>query len=124
MDFVSDVEFDHLGAFVYSPEEGTKAAKFPGKVSKRTAESRCAKIMELQQEISQERGEKFIGHELEILIEEIDAESGDIWGRSYRDSPEVDGLVCVEGASNVKAGNVLTARIYDAAGDDLFGDIS
>ena len=123
MDFVSDVEFDRLGAFVYSPEEGTKAANFPGRVSKRTAESRCARLMELQQEISQERGEMFIGRELEVIAEDIDAESGEIWGRSYRDAPEVDGLVCVAGAEGVRMGDVLTAGIYDVAGNDLFGEV-
>lgn len=123
MDFVSEVEFDRLGAFIYSPEEGTKAAEFPGKVSRKTAESRCNKLMELQSGISQERGELFTGRELDVMIEEIDSESGEIWGRSYRDAPEVDGLVCVEGALNVKAGDIVCAKIFDCAENDLFGKV-
>ena len=123
MDFVSEVEFDRLGAFIYSPEEGTKAAEFPGKVSRKTAESRCSRLMNLQAEISQARGELFIGKKLDVMIEEIDSESGEIWGRSYRDAPEVDGLVCVEGAENVKAGDIIRAEIYDCAENDLFGKV-
>lgn len=123
MDFVSEVEFDRLGAFIYSPEEGTKAAEFPGRVSRKTAESRCNRLMNLQAEISQARGELFIGRKLEVMIEEIDTENGEIWGRSYRDAPEVDGLVCVKGAENVKAGDIIRAEIYDCAENDLFGKV-
>lgn len=123
MDFVSEVEFDRLGAFIYSPEEGTKAAELPGRVSRKTAESRCNKLMHLQAEISQARGELFIGRELDVMIEEIDTESGEVWGRSYRDAPEVDGLVCVECAENVKAGDIVRAKIYDCAENDLFGKV-
>ena len=123
MDFVSEVEFDRLGAFVYSPEKGTEAAKFPGKVSNRIAISRCNKIMKLQYEISQERGELFTGRELDVLIEGIDAESGEFAGRSYRDAPEVDGLVFVSGTEGVKAGDIVRAKIYDCAENDLFGEV-
>ena len=123
IDFVSEVEFDRLGAFIYSPEEGTKAAEFPGRVSRKTAESRCNALMKLQAEISQSRGELFTGRELDVMIEEIDTESGEIWGRSYRDAPEVDGLVCVEGSVNVKEGDIVRAKIYDCAENDLFGEI-
>ena len=123
IDFVSEVEFDRLGAFIYSPEEGTKAAELPGRVSRKTAESRCNKLMHLQAEISQSRGELFIGRELDVMIEEIDTESGEVWGRSYRDAPEVDGLVCIEGAENVKAGDIVRAKIYDCAENDLFGKV-
>ena len=123
MDFVSEVEFDRLGAFIYSPEEGTKAAEFHGRVSRKTAESRYNRLIELQSGISQERGELFIGRELDVMIEEIDSESGEIWGRSYRDAPEVDGLVCVSGADGVRAGNIIRAEILDCAENDLFGKV-
>ncbi|MBR4195129.1 MAG: 30S ribosomal protein S12 methylthiotransferase RimO [Synergistaceae bacterium] len=123
MDFVSEIEFDRLGAFIYSPEEGTKAASFPGRVPKKTAESRYNRLMNLQAEISQERGELFIGQKLDVMIEEIDTESGEIWGRSYRDAPEVDGLVCAEGVRGVKAGDIIRAEIHDCADNDLFGKV-
>ena len=117
--------FDRLGAFIYSPEEGTKAAKFPGKVSRKTAEARCNKLMELSATISQERSELFIDQELEVLIEEIDAEENEAWGRSYRDAPEIDGLVCVSGidAKNLKRGEIIRAKIFDCAENDLFGEV-
>ncbi len=78
--------------------------------------------MNLQAEISQERGELFIGRELDIIAEEIDSETGEIWGRSYRDAPEVDGLVCVSGADGVKEGDIMRTRINDCALSDLFGE--
>ncbi len=121
MDFVSDIEFDRLGAFVYSPEEGTKAAAFKGKVSKKTAELRCSRIMELQSQIAQERGELFIGRELDVLIDENDY---DVCGRSYRDAPEVDGTVILTGnIGDIEPGDVVRAKIYDCEENDLFGEV-
>ena len=125
IDFVSEIEFDRLGAFIYSPEEGTKAAKFSGKVNRKTAEARCNRLMELQTEISQERSELFIDHELDVLIEDIDTEANEAWGRSYRDAPEVDGLVCVSGinAKKLKCGEIVKAKVFDCAENDLFGEV-
>ena len=123
VDFVSGIEFDRLGVFAYSTEEGTKAAEFFGRVPRSTAESRCNKLMKLQAEISQKRGELFIGKKLDVLVEEVDSESGEIWGRSYRDAPEVDGLVFVSGAEGVKAGDIIRAEIFDCAENDLFGEV-
>ena len=125
MDFVSDIEFDRLGVFAYSPEDGTKAARFSGRVSRKTAEARCSRLMNLQAEIAQSRSEMFIGREVDVLIEEIDSEAGEAWGRSYRDAPEVDGLVCVsgEGAARLKPGDLVRAKIYDCNENDLFGGL-
>ena len=122
MDFVSDVEFDRLGAFVYSSEEGTKAARFRGKVSRKTAESRCSQIMELQSEIAQERGELFIGRELDVLVDENEDE---VFGRSYRDAPEVDGIVTLTGnVEDLEPGSIVRAKIYDCAENYLFGEVT
>ena len=124
MDFVSDVEFDRLGVFVYSPEEGTKAATLTPKVSRKTAEARCSQLTSLQSEIAQERSELFINRELDVLVEEIDSESREVWGRSYRDAPEIDGLVCVSGSiDNVKPGDIVRAKINDCNENDLFGEV-
>ncbi|MBQ4470126.1 MAG: 30S ribosomal protein S12 methylthiotransferase RimO [Synergistaceae bacterium] len=125
-DFISEIEFDRLGCFVYSPEEGTKAAYYPDQVDIEIAEERCARLLALQSEISQSRGELFINRELDVLLEEPDSdpESKDIWGRSYRDAPEVDGLVCVSGLDRAKLGDVVKARIYDCVENDLFGEVS
>ncbi|MBR0279098.1 MAG: 30S ribosomal protein S12 methylthiotransferase RimO, partial [Synergistaceae bacterium] len=123
LDFVSDVEFDRLGAFVYSPEEGTRAATLSGKVPKKTAESRCNRLMRLQSEISQERGELFVGRELDVLIEEVDDEAGESWGRSFRDAPEVDGLVGINESKRIKAGEIKRVVIYDSDENDLFAEV-
>ena len=124
-DFISEIEFDRLGCFVYSPEEGTKAAYYPDQVDIEIAEERCARLLALQSEISQSRGELFINRELDVLLEEPDSdpESKDIWGRSYRDAPEVDGVVCVSGLDRAKPGDVVKARIYDCVENDLFGEV-
>ena len=120
MDFMSEVEFDRLGAFVYSPEEGTRAAEFPDQVALEVAEDRCNRVMELQAEIAQDRSGLFVGRELDVLVEELDPEAGEVWGRSFRDAPEVDGLVCVSG--NARLGDIVRAKIYDCNENDLFGE--
>ena len=124
MDFVSDVEFDRLGVFVYSPEDGTPAAKFRRRVSRKTAESRCTSLTDLQAEISHERSSLFIGRKVDVLIEEADSEAKEAWGRSYRDAPEVDGMVCVsgEGIDALKPGGMVKAEINDCSENDLFGE--
>ena len=122
LDFLEEAELDRAGAFIYSPEEGTPAADFPNTVPQDVSEERCARLMELQSGISQRRGELFIGRELDVLIEEADPEEDTAWGRSYRDAPEVDGLVCVSGVGGAKPGEVLRARAVDCEERDLFAE--
>lgn len=116
--FLEEMELDRVGAFVWSPEDGTPAASLPGRVPRDVAEERWARLMDVQSEISQERGELFIGHELDVLIEELD-DDGVAWGRSYRDAPEVDGMVCVDGAGGVAPGDIVRARVTESVGHDL-----
>lgn len=133
LDFLYEFELDRVGAFVYSPEEGTAAAKFADVIDKNIAEKRYSRLMELQAEISQKRGELFINKELEVLLEEINIDDNtgefEIWGRSYRDAPEVDGQVCVTGReakyiNNLNLGDKITAKINDCVEHDLFGTIN
>ena len=123
LEFLTEAEFDRVGAFVYSPEEGTRAASFPDPVPAEVAEERCSRLMELQSGLSRERSELFIGRELDVLVEDADEESGEIWGRSYRDAPEVDGLVCAssEGRELPGPGDLIRVRITDCEEHDLFG---
>ena len=79
--------------------------------------------MELQSEIARGRSELFLDSKVDVIVEEIDAEADEAWGRSYRDAPEVDGLVCVEGASSMKPGDVVRAKIHDCSENDLFGEV-
>ena len=124
LDFLEEAEIDRVGAFVYSPEEGTRAATFPDLVPREVAEARYARVMELQSVISRERSELFVGRDLDVLVEEVDAESGEAWGRSYRDAPEVDGLVCVSGAGDAVPGTFVRVRVTDCEEHDLFGCVA
>ena len=132
MDFVSDVEFDRFGAFIYSPEDGTEAAKFSGRVPRKVAERRYRTLMELEGEIAEERGGLFLGRDLDFIVEEIDdthdEEDDDdssvlLCGRSYRDAPEVDGQVQMiyPEKEGVKTGDIIRANIYFAGLEDLYG---
>jgi ribosomal protein S12 methylthiotransferase len=93
--FLEEIAFDRVGVFTYSQEEGTEAASLPGQVPQEAKEERRLRAMELQQRISREKNRAFIGRELEVLIE--GKGEGISIGRSYRDAPEVDGMVLVEG---------------------------
>lgn len=125
VNFISEIEFDRLGAFVYSPEEGTKAAELPNKIPEKTAEKRYLTLTEIQSEISQERSELFFDKELDVIVEDIDEEANEAWGRSYRDAPEVDGVVNVSkiDVKKLKLGDVVKAKIVDCNENDLFGEV-
>jgi ribosomal protein S12 methylthiotransferase len=126
LEFLEEAELDRVGAFVYSPEEGTKAASLPNQVPGRVKEERYGRLMEAQSHISRQRNALFVGRTLRVLVEEIDQEDHLAWGRSYRDAPEVDGMVRVEPADPLTAGPLVPgawvdATIVDAAEHDLFG---
>ncbi len=182
LEFLSEAKIDHAGAFIFSPEEGTRAAEFADQVDFDIAQERYQAVTDLQFDIAQERGELFIDKELEVLIEEIniDAESAgqasqsleleslsslkdfaagsgadnlrsdnlkleslrraknfagengggefEIWGRSYRDAPDVDGRICVEGLLSdriklLKPGYKVKIKIQECVGNDLFGKL-
>lgn len=95
--FVEEMQFDHVAVFKYSREPGTEAAAVSDQVPADIAQERYDRLLRAQQEISFERNKAWIGRQLTVLIEAIDA-SGDGVGRSYRDAPEVDGNVVVSGA--------------------------
>ena len=127
LDFLEETQIDRVGVFEYSPEEGTKAASFPNQVDKRTKKKRASRLMKLQSEISTVRQRLFIGETLKILVESIDSKDKIAWGRSYRDAPEVDGLVGAsflsETKSVIKAGEFVYSKISDSTEHDLFGEI-
>ena len=127
LDFVSEIEFDHLGAFIYSPEDGTSAAKLKKRVSKKIAEERCSELLNLQIDISEERSNLFVGQDLEILIENIERQDGELVavGRSFRDAPDVDGVVIASGieGKNFKPGDFVHAKINDTITNDLYGKV-
>ncbi|MBR1656871.1 MAG: 30S ribosomal protein S12 methylthiotransferase RimO [Synergistaceae bacterium] len=125
MDFVNDIEFDRLGAFIYSPEKGTKAYDFSGRIPKKTAQLRYNTITRLQDEIVEERNTLFVGKELDVIVDDIDDYGGIGWCRSYRDAPEVDDFVYACGIDEdiVKPGDTLRLKITDNDGFCLYGDV-
>lgn len=121
--FVERMRFDRMGAFTYSREEGTPAAKLGKRVPRKVAEKRLDRLMRLQQPVSLERNESFVGKTLEVLVEGQDCksspnESSGMFGRSYRDAPEIDGLVYLPG-SRAKPGEFVEAEIAEATEYDL-----
>lgn len=126
LDFVQAMEFDKLGAFTFSSEPGTPAAALPDPVDDAVKQERYGRLMELQQPISLRKNQALVGKTLEILVEgegEI-AERGEplLLGRSYRDAPEVDGLVLVPGVRGVPAGAMFEVLINGAMPYDLVGE--
>jgi len=116
--FVERVRFDRLGAFVYSREQGTPAARLDKHVPRSVARARYERLMRLAQVISLDRNRQLIGKRVEVLVE---GATGDgMFGRSYRDAPEIDGLVYLPG-SDAEPGSFVQAAIVDAAEYDLVG---
>jgi len=119
LDFVGEIRFDRVGAFVYSPEEGTPAAALPNPVPEAVKAERRGRLMALQQGISLESNRAQIGRTLAVLVE--GQGDGLSVGRSYRDAPEIDGLVLLPG--RVPVGSMVAARITDSMEYDLIGEI-
>jgi ribosomal protein S12 methylthiotransferase len=117
MEFMNEANLDRVGAFVYSPEPGTPSADMPDQVSAEVKQERFDELMTLQQEISQDVNNSWIGRELDVLVE--DARDGWLIGRSHRDAPDIDGLVIFKGTS--KPGDMARVQITEAEPYDLFG---
>ena len=94
--FVSEMEFDRLGVFTYSPEEDTPAALMLDQIEESVKEERQAELMELQQEIAFEAAENMVGKEVLVMIEGKVADENVYVGRTYKDAPNIDGLIFVE----------------------------
>ena len=123
MSFVDEMEFDRLGVFPYSAEEGTKAAEMDGQIPEDIKESRRDEIMALQQEISAEKEERRIGQEMSVLIEGYLYEDDIYIGRTYMDAPKVDGNVFVRAEEELISGDIVPVRITGANEYDLMGDV-
>ena len=122
VDFIKDIKFDKLGVFEYSKEEGTRAASLDEQISDSIKEERKNEIMAIQSEISAEILSKKIGKRLEVLIEEeVDEEN--YVGRTYMDSPEIDGVTYVHSAKNLEIGSFVKVDVVDSLDYDLVGEI-
>ena len=124
LEFINDMEFDRLGVFTYSPEEGTPAAAMEHQIDEEVKLDRQAELMELQQDISAELGERRIGQELLVMIEGKVADEDAYVGRSQADAPGVDGYVFVNTPETLVSGDFVRVKITGALEYDLIGEIS
>ena len=124
LDFVAEQQFDHVGVFTFSPEEGTVAADLPDQVDHAVAQERKERLMALQQPIAAERNASWVGRIVDVLIEQENPSTGEMLGRCSRYAPEVDGEVRVmpgEGGLCAAPGTMVPVRITAANTYDLVG---
>ena len=118
--FLREVRLERVGVFPFSPEEGTPAGTMEH-VDEETAERRADLIMDFQSRIMEDHARTFSGKTLDILIEGIDPDSGDYVGRSYMDSPDIDGIVYVRGVT--VPGNIVPVKITEEENGNLYGSV-
>ena len=122
--FVQKAKFDKLGAFMYSKEDGTPAAKLLGQIHSKTKKSRYNKIMEIQQKISNENLQAKIGQEYEVLVEDISFDGNHLIGRTKQDVPDIDGIVYVKNDTTLQlVDKFVSVRIIDVKEYDLIGEL-
>ena len=123
MEFIDTLEFDRLGAFTYSPEEDTPAATVEYQIDEVVKEDRQADIMELQQEIAFNKAEDMIGREVLVMIEGKVADENAYVGRTYRDAPNVDGLIFINTDVELISGDFAKVKVTGALDYDLIGEL-
>lgn len=123
IDFVKEVRFDRMGAFTFYAEEGTPAECMAGQVSEATKKKRLDMLMRVQEEISFERQQSFVGRELRVLVDRVVPEEGFAEGRSFREAPEVDGLIEIRNIrKDIKEGDMINVKITEAMTHDMAGE--
>lgn len=123
MEFVDQMEFDRLGVFTYSPEEDTPAAVMPDQIPEEVKEERQAELMELQQEIAFDLAEDMIGKEVLVMIEGKVADENAYVGRTYKDAPNVDGLIFINTEEELMSGDFARVKVTGALEYDLIGEL-
>lgn len=123
MEFVDSMELDRLGVFTYSPEENTPAANFLDQIDEELKEERQAELMELQQEIVFEQAEAMVGREVLVMIEGKVADENVFVGRTYKDAPNVDGLIFVNSEVELISGDFAMVKVTGALEYDLIGEL-
>ena len=121
--FVDEMEFDRLGVFTYSPEENTPAAEMPDQIPEEVKEDRQAELMELQQEIAFDLAEDMIDREVLVMIEGKVADENAYVGRTYRDAPNVDGLIFINTDEELMSGDFAKVKVTGAMEYDLIGEL-
>lgn len=123
MEFVDQMEFDRLGVFTYSPEEGTPAAGFKEQVEDEVKADRQCELMELQQDIAFEKSESRVGQEMLAVIEGKVADENAYIGRTYMDAPNIDGYVFINTGEALMTGDFVKVKITGASDYDLIGEL-
>ena len=123
MDFVDEMEFDRLGVFTYSPEEDTPAAVMPDQIDEEVKEARQAELMELQQDIAFDNAQDMVGREVLVMIEGKVADENAYVGRTYRDAPNVDGLIFINTDEELLSGDFARVKVTGAVDYDLIGEL-
>ena len=123
MQFINDMEFDRLGAFAYSPEEGTVAAELPDQVDEDLKLDWQAEVMELQEEVIFDKNETLIGMTTYAFIEGKVADENAYIGRTYRDAPNVDGYIFINTDEELMTGDIVKVEVIGAYEYDLIGEI-
>ena len=123
MRFVREARFDRLGAFTYSAEEGTAAAKMPDQIDEAVKRRRLDQLMLLQQSIAMEISQSRVGETCEVLVDGFDEETGRFYGRSLLEAPESDGCIWLETTRPLTPGEYVNVKITGADAYDLEGEV-
>lgn len=122
--FIREVEFDHVGVFTYSPEEGTPSADFENQVPEEIKERRQSQLMEVTREVAAKRTATRVGQTLRVLLERPDDTNPNVYiGRSQYDAREIDGIVYVSGLKQNQIGHVVDVHITHSHEYDLMGEV-
>ena len=123
LEFVDAMEFDRLGVFPYSREEGTPAARMPGQIGEKCKRDRQREIMEMQQEIAFEKAEAMTGQYIDAMVEGKLADEDVYLARTWKDAPNVDGYLFIRTARSLMSGDFVRVRITGAREYDLIGEL-
>ena len=121
LEFIQEIKFQRLGAFIYSREEGTVAYNFKPQISQELKQERFDRVMSAQRQIAAEVNAKSLGKTIAVLVEE--KQDGGYIGRSQGDAPEVDGVVYINTQQSLGIGKIIQVKITDTLEYDLVGEV-
>ena len=119
LNFLEEARLERVGCFKYSAVDGARANALPGAVPEEVKEERWERLMEVQQRISAEKLQEKVGRQMQVLVDGTN-EDGDVFGRSYADAPDIDGVVWLENGQGLQPGDLTDVEIFDADEYDLY----
>ena len=119
LNFLEEARLERVGCFKYSAVDGARANTLPGAVPEEVKEERWERLMEVQQRISAEKLQEKVGRQMQVLVDGTN-EDGDVFGRSYADAPDIDGVVWLENGQGLQPGDLTDVEIFDADEYDLY----